>query len=550
MKLFAAILTKRFQAWLPFLAGAVLMLVTLLGSDRVPTGDAPHLLAIADKLAGKLARGEFLDFFESWSSLVTPHPPAGYLLPIALSIADLSDSIPILTGLGGLALAWHGIILMVSRDQSQNWGLWLSALLMFSCALTWMAVEHMVWDVLAAGCVSACVGHLHASDGLRNKGHSLFFGLLMGIGFMTKFTFAGFLILPVLFAGWAVIRFRSFPGLLVSIAGFAAVSAPWLLTYGDAVWAYVANSSSAAHSISDSPASPWAHRLSASNLLYYPTVMRDMIGWPGIGLLSIALVRGWKTPAGRWATWAMLSGLIVLTFAGENQARYILPTLPLLGSILCVGLRPGFDQAIGRFGLLCGLGVTLPALWGSWMEASSVEATPPTRDQDHSAETLFTWGDWPWPATPFRTVSNPMLTWQVDDALVAMYQSTGAGAHQVGLLLPRDMRLPPASTYAWRAGQRGLDWDFSSIVTSGPGGRPMVFVGPLKPLGHNISRRFTVAYAIHSRSEPPPILTSLGAQSVWSHDLPQDLKGTVYRIPDSSWKTPTGELLSKDPLDG
>ena len=72
----------------------------------------------------------------------------------------------------------------------------------------------------------------------------------------------------------------------------------------------------------------------------------------------------------------------------------------------------------------------------------------------------------------------------------------------------------------------------------------------LKPLGHNISRRFTVAYAIHSRSEPPPILTALGAQSVWSHDLPQDLKGTVYRVPDSSWKTPTGELLSKDPLDG
>ena len=64
----------------------------------------------------------------------------------------------------------------------------------------------------------------------------------------------------------------------------------------------------------------------------------------------------------------------------------------------------------------------------------------------------MSWGDWPWVAGPFRPVSNPVMSWRVDEALGALAIATGPGAHQVRLILPRDMRLPPASTYAWRAG--------------------------------------------------------------------------------------------------
>jgi hypothetical protein len=550
MSLALKILFKRLILWVPFLMISTVILVTLGDSDRIPTADAPHMLAIADKLANKLAEGAFLDFFESFSSLVTPHPPAGYLLPIVLSLLGVEKGIPTLTGLAGLAMAWHGMLLLTHRETLGAVTPWLGGLILFSSALVWGGVEHMVWDLAAAGCVAACVGHLHASDGLRNKGHALLFGLFMGLGFVTKFTFAGFLILPVAFAGLAVMRFRSFSGLGVSLAGFAIVAAPWLWNYGDAVWAYVAHSSGTAHSISDSPASPWSHRFRVNNLLYYPTVLRDILGWPGLAMVVVAVGRAAMVPAGRWAVWSVLGGGVVLTFAGENQARYLLPALPLLGVIFEVGIRPGLSSARSRFGLICGLGATLPALWGTWMTFSSTEFAPPSRDHHHPVESLTTWGTWPWPAAQFWPTSNPMKTWRVDGAIAAIAEQTGPGAHQIGLLAPQDVRMPPVSSYAWRAGQRGLEWDVASIVVDGPGGRPMVFVGPLKPLGYRISRRFKVVYAIHPLGKPPAILKALGAKFSWTQALPSRMQGTVFSVPDTAWDTPTGLLLNQDPIDG
>ena len=550
MKLALRILVNRFRSWVPFFAGAILLVYGLGSNTRVPTGDAPHLLAIADKLADMLKAGHFLEFFESWSSLVTPHPPAGYLVPTLFNLLGAAVSTPIWVGLTGLALAWNGMVLLARHEDREGWGPWLGWILMLSTASTWLAIEQMYWDVLAAGCVAACVGHLHASDGLRNSGHSMCFGLLMGLGFVTKYTFPAFLILPVLFAGLAVIRFRSISGILISLSGFCLVAAPWLYTYGESVWAYVVQSSSASLSLSDSPASSWTYRFTAENLLYYPTVLRDMLGWPGIILVGIAFARGWRTFAGRWAAWGVLSGLVVLTFAGENQSRYLLPALPLLAAIVDIGIRPGLSRATSRFGIVVGLSATLPALWGAWSSVRSSDTPPASRDQTHAIEGLLEWGDWPWPAVPFRPISNPMKAWRVDETIAAISSFTGPGSHQIGLLLPRDIRLPPASTYAWRAGVRGLDWDVATIVSQGPGGRPMIFVGPLKPMGHRISRRFKVAYAIHSRGQIPTLFQALSAERVWSHELQAGMEGSIFTVPDKGWASSVGQVLQRDPIDG
>ena len=74
------LLWDRVRLWLPFALGVALLGTVVGRMDAVPTGDAPHLLAIADKLNSLLNRGEYLEFLESWSSLVTPHPPAGFPL--------------------------------------------------------------------------------------------------------------------------------------------------------------------------------------------------------------------------------------------------------------------------------------------------------------------------------------------------------------------------------------------------------------------------------------------------------------------------------------
>jgi hypothetical protein len=550
MKLAVSIFWERVRSWMPFVVGAGLMWAVLGETDRVPTGDAPHLLAIADRLGLMFGRGDILDGFESWSSLVTPHPPAGYLVPTVFGLLGAGTATPRLTGIFGLALCWYGMNLLSRGDHRSRWGPWMGGVLVMSSAMTWTLVEHMAWDVLAAGCVAACVGHLHAADGFRNKGHALAFGAFMGLGFVTKYTFPAFLIVPVLFAVRALIRFRTIGGVLVALMGFAVVAGPWLWSHGDAVLAYVVNSTSAGHSISDSPAQAWSARFSPDNLLYYPTVLRDALGWPGILLVGVAFVRIWVRPAGRWAAWAVLGGLAVLSFAGENQARYLFPALPLLGVIVDIGIRPGIVHPMARFGLLCGISALLPSAWGIWSIQQSERVAPPARDQTHAVEGLLSWGEWPWPSTAFRPIENPMKNWRVDDAIVAVAEQTGEGAHQIGLLLPRDARLPPAATYPWRAGQRMLEWDVATIAADGPQGRPMVFVGPLKPIGERIDRRFEVAYAVHPRGAPPALLSNIGGTVVWQHDLPSGFQGSVFRVPAEGWNTATGLLLQKDPLDG
>ncbi len=543
------LLRVRLQAWVPFLVLAVGLSAGLGDSQRFPTGDAPHIVAIAQKLSAMVGHGEFMALYESLSSLVSPHPPAGYALVMALDLLGFSD-LPMAVSFVALALTWHGMLLMVRREGRPTWGPWLGGLVMSTSGALWFAVDQMTWDLLAMGCVSACVGHLHGSDGLRKLGHSLFFGLFMAAGFLTKYTFPGFLLLPVLFAGWAVVRFRSLPGLGVALGAFFVVAGPWYWGHLGPVLAYVAHSSDAAATLSASPATTWIERFSAGNLLFYPTVLRDMFGWPGLGLMALGAIRAWESPAGRWALWGVVGGGIVLTFAGENQSRYILPALPLLAVMVDTGFRPGFIQTGSRFGLVAGLCTALPAAWGTWMTYGERGDAPPARDQSHSAESLMTWGDWPWVSPQFRPVSNPLQRWRVDEALGAMAMATGPGAHQVGLSLPPDVRLPPSATYAWRAGLRGLQWDFASVVTDGPQRRPMIFVGPLKPLGKVISRRFSVAYAVFPRGKPPQWAQELSATSSWQHDLPDGYVGAVLEVPAEGWRSPLGTQLLKDPIDG
>ena len=550
MRLVVFLIWERFRPWIPFIIGASLIWWILGEHARIPTGDAPHMLAISDRLAMMFQRGEFLDGFESWTSLVTPHPPAGYLVPTSFALMGAGMEAARLTGLFGLGLCWYGMNLLSRGDHRSPWGPWMGGLLLLSTAMTWTLVEHMAWDLLAAGCVAACVGHLHASDGFRNKGHALGFGLTMGLGFVTKYTFPVFLFLPVLFSIRALVRFRSYGGLFVSLLGFCLVAGPWLWVYGDAVVAYVLNSTSTVHTISDSPAKSWLARLSANNLLYYPTVLRDALGWPGVLLVSVAFVRVWMRPAGRWAAWAVLSGIMFLSFAGENQARYLYPALPLLGAIVDIGIRPGIVHPMARFGLVCGLGALLPSLWGVLNIQQSERDAPPTRDQNHPVESLYGWGEWPWPVTPFRPIENPMKTWRVDEALAVLSDRAGAGRQQIGLILPRDVRLPPGSTYAWRASQRRMEWDMASVVVGGPHGRPLVFVGPLKPLGERIDRRFRIGYAIHPKGAIPLVVRDIQGEVYWQHDLPGGFQGSAFSVPASGWNTPVGLLLQKDPLDG
>jgi hypothetical protein len=187
---------------------------------------------------------------------------------------------------------------------------------------------------------------------------------------------------------------------------------------------------------------------------------------------------------------------------------------------------------------------------GTWNGYVTDELVPPVRDRSHSVESLVAWGDWPWPMESFRPVANPVHDWRVDEAVAAVTAVTGPGQHQVGLLLPRDARMPSSATYAWMAGRQGMVWDVATIVADGPHGRPMVFVGPTGSGAGRQARRFKVAYAVYPKGSSPGLMNDIRGQVVWSNDLPHGFQGSVFTIPNEGWNTPMGQLLQKDPIDG
>ena len=297
------------------------------------------------------------------------------------------SNLPVGVSICGLALMWHGMVLLTSKEGQFALG-----------PVARRSADHGLGSDLVLGRadgVGPALGRvrgglywsLHASDGLRKLGHGLYFGLFMGLGFVTKYTFPAFLVLPVVFAGWAIDGFRSYAGLFTALAAFMVLAGPWYWGHTQAVLAYVAHSANAAATLSDSPASSWAYRLSAENLLYYPTVLRDALGWPGLLVVGLGFTRGWSVhpdagPPGE------SSGGFILTFAGENQSRYILPALPLLAAIVTSVCDPVLGKSLSRFGLVAGLCAALPAAWGSWTAYSSGERAPASRDQNHAAESV------------------------------------------------------------------------------------------------------------------------------------------------------------------
>lgn len=529
---------SRVLRWTPFFLGAVLIAGFTLPAGRVPGGDAPHILSIAHRLAAELQAGAWTDFYIHLGSLVTPHPPAGYLVPTGLALLGLGPAIPVVTSLIGLALCWHGLILL-RRDDDNPVPLW-AGLLLFSSAMTWAMVDRMSWDLLAAGLVTASLGHLHASNYLRCSHHAAMAAFLGALGCLTKFTVPVFLFLPGLLVLYGAIRHRHWGGLGVGLAVFAGVAGPWLSGHIDQVLAYVVSSTDPARTISESPADAWANRLSWDNLSYTPRVLKDALGWPGLVLLVLGL--GGLTHRGaRLGSAGAIGGIIVLSFAGERQARYLAPALPLICLLIDAGLGMGLGRRVQRWGKRATLLLSLIMLYCS--AATSWVHTDPPQVRDQSPGSLASWGDWPWPATAFKPTGLDLERWKVTDAVDAIAQSCSSGS-TVGILVPRSPEVPRGSAYAYAAALAGYHWTWATVGQT-PDGQPMVFLGPFTSQG--APRSFEAAYLVR-RPGQATALDGLPQTEISRHALPSDHEGVLIRIDDLAWDLPAAQRLLQDPI--
>ncbi|MFZ5477519.1 MAG: hypothetical protein ACOZNI_12155 [Myxococcota bacterium] len=474
------------------------LLALLVWKARTPSGDGPHLVGVELRLAQLVRDGELARAFRLFSTLLAPQPPAGYLPGIA--------SFVVLGTKPWAALVAMAVPLALIWDALRRLGASVAWLAVVASPMVWLYTEQHGRDLVCAAVVLQALSWLDLSD--RRK--SAVFGAWMGVGFLTKYTFPAFLLLPCLLA----FRPRHGRNLLVAIGIFALVCGPWFLSYGPRVWAYLHRS--AAVAMDAETLNARGDLLSREALLYYPIALKDALGWPGVAAVLIGVATRPTLPLA-----GALGGVAVLSTMQTAQDRYALPALVCL--IAC--LAPLATRAWGWPILVAAF---VPQLAGT-VRAFAGEAETHGKF-DHADVAALAW---PSPHRAYVPTDFDVARWRVDEAVRALAEVHGRPDGTVGLLIPRLPDAPEFGIFLLRSAWLGYRWDFASVnLARGRGGMDdEVFVGPLRD-GAWPPRAFTALYALQPRAPDPAAAAWLAAHPAREHArfaLPDGAAGVVYR---------------------
>jgi len=515
---------RRRLPFLPALAAVGVFLGILAATDRMPAADGPHMLFVARKIGDDLFALRLVDAVSHWVHLAIPHPPAAYLPSILVS-----PWLPLRAAIG-VSSAFCLLLLLdalvrIARPSSTwmavaAWGV--------GCAsgLTWWSGDHYGFDLPTAAAVLQAVSWLHASDVLRKGRETLFFGLWLGVAFLTKYSAPLILVLPVA-AVCAVALFRRPLRVGIAAGGWVAIAGTWLLVNGTQVLGYVT-------SALFPPRGPghYPHALSAlerfggEGQVATLAALKDAIGYPGLVVCAIsALVAGRAVPL-----LGLLSGVVLLGSMNSREGRYVLPLVFLLAAAAIP--RSEVVQPARRWA-----GVVLAAVLGivgivgfsgsalTYHEVTQVLA-PSNRPYQHFATTFATLGGWPRPAGPFSPVSEHPSKWHISEVLDAMVAAWGTDA-TVLLLLDMPPDAPGLSTYALLSRQRDLDLSFIEVhAQRSPQGIQTLTT---LPPGHEARSVYVVTRSQGDGTGRAWLDQNPGAE-VGSWELPEDYVGRAVTL--------------------
>lgn len=463
MRRLGAILSRahtRHGWWLPVLALAG-WAHTIVGTGRWPAGDGPHILGIAMRLAQMLREGALAEFSWCFPSLLAPHPPLAYA-PATLAYFVLGGGrwAHLAAGAFVLFLCWDGLRRLSGSVVSAHLGLlWLAA-----AGVVWQQAESYGIDLVAGAFVVQALSHLAASRQLRSHRHAALWGAWMGAAFLAKYTAPMFLWAPCLIAAVWVVRRGRWAQLGAGIAGWAVVALPWYVQRGAEVLSYATTSNTATAELSSHTSLVAGAWWAAENLGWYPAVLIDNIGVPGVVAVALGLWLPFRAGSPRSARWivilAVLGGWAILANQMQRQGRYLLPALPLLV------LFP----AVVRGRLLLAPIAVLGA-WGALQLYAVGGNTPTSRQLEFNLATAG--ASWPFPPEPLRPMSESIDKWNLTEAAHALAQVVPEGTQTVGFLAS-DHGGPTTGLMLYALGLQGHSWNLASVafMRSGPGGGP------------------------------------------------------------------------------
>lgn len=274
------------------------------------------------------------DYWGSFRSLSSYYPPLYYLQEAAvLKLFGDTRFLTPLANLLGLFLTSFCTFRIALRCFSPLAAACAGLLPCLFPLAAWTSREALL-DVPLAGFVALALLLVLKSDFFQRKGTTLAFGLVAGLGVLTKWTFALFLLVPSLYFLARPARRRAAVNLLDASFLALPLGFIWYLPNLQRLWQNLQGTLQA---------SRWERDPAAASLLgwiYYP---RCLAGYylflPLTALFAFSLywsLRGWRRldPVLRFLWVTLAAAILLLTLLATKDPRYILPAVCPLAVVL------------------------------------------------------------------------------------------------------------------------------------------------------------------------------------------------------------------------
>jgi hypothetical protein len=369
-----------------FVVVAAVLALWMALDRRPPEWDHANHLERAVLCARDLRAGDVRAILERSSF----YPPLVLCLAGAASLVMPIEAAAGLVMVAFLGLGMAAVYLLGRNLASEAVG--VTAALLFATApfVVFLSLRFQL-DVPLAAMVALGLVALIATENFQRRGSAALFGLVCGLGTLTKPTFGLYVLAPaVLLLLLAPARRRALAGAALAVLVAGAVSLPWL---GPRVFGLGAQIDARAFAQAAEAGHP--DPLTLAGLTFYPRLLGYQLGLAaavlvGVGMVVAALRRRW------FLLTAVVAPFVVLELIQNKNLRYALPLLGGLALLAALAL----DAAPARLrrglvAVLTGLAVAQvsavtagvpPNFWVPALATWWVPSSPPERtDWRHQA---------------------------------------------------------------------------------------------------------------------------------------------------------------------
>jgi len=285
---------------------------------------------------------------ESLSELMKPvyfdYPPLYNLtmipfLTLASDIADAGAYVNVFY-LAALVIA----VFLIGRSLMDEWSGLAAAMLVGFYPLVVMMARLTMIDLALTTWVAWGFYALIRSENFHRRGWSAAFGVLVGLGMLTKWTAFLYLAGPAAVALVAGFRERNFRGILWAAATAAIVMAPWYLTNVVPAVARVSNTK-------NNPPAGGVILQGFWSLFWYPLGLFESLNAVFLFLFVAGLALSFDQPRLRPVLLWFFVSIALFTLIHNKNTRYALPALPAVALLSASWVR----GRRGRFGVIASL---------------------------------------------------------------------------------------------------------------------------------------------------------------------------------------------------